>query len=321
MAPPSRERNVLGVLAAAALAAGCSGETATDQVHAPSLPIVMPDNPCDLLSARDVELATGLEVFAARRAQSLGDTTGDGSMCGYETPSVFGVLSIGYYAPDTPPDSGPNCTARTAGARSLAENYRGGGLIICLAPHTPIAVSMQHAGGAGSLEVLVGLAQAVLDHVPERSVGANAQGSVFGEGYSSSAPGAPSEIALRAFTIYTLQDACAKSAAPSELKVLPNPIELRVGGRIHRSNVDEQRSELIVEAYGADGGLLPRAPIIVSTLDAHGVTRSRSDWDYLVAVAEGEAELIVESPCQAPRGTRPVESVRIVVAAPPSSTH
>jgi hypothetical protein len=70
----------------------------------------------------------------------------------------------------------------------------------------------------------------------------SASGGIFGEGYSSAAPGAPAGISFRAFTIYTGQDACAKSALPSKLKVLPNPITLRVGERIHRTNASARRS-------------------------------------------------------------------------------
>ena len=143
----------------------------------------------------------------------------------------------------------------------------------------------------------------------------SASGGIFGEGHSSPAPGAPSEISFRAFTIYTLQDACKESAAPAQLKVLPNPITLRVGERIHRTNVGEHWSEVIVEAYGASGRFLPAVPIIVSTLDPSGVIGDRSDRDYFEAIAEGEAELVVGWAC-APPGTAPVRaSVRIVVAS------
>src|SRR5688500_11789285 len=44
----------------------------------------------------------------------------------------------------------------------------------------------------------------------------SASGGIFGEGYSSPAPGAPAGISFHASTIYTGQDACAKSAVPSE---------------------------------------------------------------------------------------------------------
>jgi hypothetical protein len=142
-----------------------------------------------------------------------------------------------------------------------------------------------------------------------------ASGGIFAEGYSSPAPGAPSQISFRAFTIYTWQDACAKSGTPSELKVMPNPITLNVGDRIHRTNVSEQRSEIIVEAYGARGLFLPAVPIIVSTVDPNGVLGNRSDWDYFEAVGEGEAELVVGWACQQSGGAPLQASVRIIVTS------
>ena len=142
-----------------------------------------------------------------------------------------------------------------------------------------------------------------------------ASGGIFAEGYSSPAPGAPSQISFRAFTIYTWQDACAKSGTPSELKVMPNPITLNVGDRIHRTNVSEQRSEIIVEAYGARGLFLPAVPIIVSTVDPNGVLANRSDWDYFEAVGEGEAELVVGWACQQSGGAPLQASVRIIVTS------
>jgi hypothetical protein len=143
----------------------------------------------------------------------------------------------------------------------------------------------------------------------------SASGGIFGEGYSSPAPGAPAGISFRAFTIYTGQEACAKSAVPSELKVLPNPIMLKVGERIHRTNASARRRELIVEAYGANGQFLPTVPIIVSTLDPNGVIANRSDWDHFEAIAEGEAELVVDWACQPAGGTPLRASVRVVVGS------
>ena len=112
-------------------------------------------------------MATGLDVSAVRRVRSLAEATGDGSLCLYSTQSDFGALLIGYYPPHTPPDARRRCDERTVSARSLAEHYQGGGLIVCVAPNTPISVSMQNAVGAGHLNVLVSLAQAVLDRAAD----------------------------------------------------------------------------------------------------------------------------------------------------------
>lgn len=135
----------------------------------------------------------------------------------------------------------------------------------------------------------------------------------FGEGYSSATPGGPAAIYFRAFTIHTEREACAKSANPVELRVYPNPLLLKIGDRIHRSNVDTRPSELVVEAYGENGEFLPALPIAVSTMDLQNVTTSRSDWDYLEAVREGEDELVVAWACAGRNGVPIVTRVRIIV--------
>ena len=145
----------------------CGGGVSSAQVSVPARPTGIPDNPCDLLSARDVARATGLDVAAARRVRSLAEATGDGSSCLYTTPGTFRALLIGYYPRDTSPNERRRCDERTVNARALVENYQGGGLVVCVAPNTPISVSMQNAVGAGHLNVLVSLAQAVLDRVAD----------------------------------------------------------------------------------------------------------------------------------------------------------
>lgn len=137
----------------------------------------------------------------------------------------------------------------------------------------------------------------------------------FGEGYSSAEPGAPSDLHYRAFTIYTAQEACAQSAMPSEFRVRPDPLRLAIGDRIHRSNVNRHPSELVIEAYGPRGEFLPSVPIIVSTMDLQNVTRTRSDWDYFEAAAEGEDELVVAWACGTPDGAPVQTRVRLIVSA------
>lgn len=125
----------------------------------------------------------------------------------------------------------------------------------------------------------------------------SASGGIFGEGYSSSLPGGPSALSFRAFTIYTAEEACETSSIPAKLKIFPNPIQMGVGDRIHRSNVKQRPSELVVEAYDEHGVFLPAVPINVSILDTNNVITSRSDWDYFEATKEGEAEVFVSWAC------------------------
>jgi hypothetical protein len=143
----------------------------------------------------------------------------------------------------------------------------------------------------------------------------SALAGIFGEGFSSSLLGGPPAIRYRAFTIYTAQEACAESALPAEFRVRPNPLRMRLGDRVHRTNVERNPSELIIEAYGEDGEFLPAVPIIVSTVDVQNVTVSRSDWDYFEAVRDGEDELVIAWACRTPNGVQLEARVSIIVAS------
>jgi hypothetical protein len=140
-----------------------------------------------------------------------------------------------------------------------------------------------------------------------------AASEIFGEGYSSARPGGPAAIYFRAFTIYTAQEACAKSPVPAEFRILPDPLELNVGDRIHRTNGHEHASELVIEAYDQDGTFLPSIPIIVNLIDVQKVVASRSDWDYLEAIRAGEDELTVHWACPAPDDSSVEKRIRIFV--------
>lgn len=135
----------------------------------------------------------------------------------------------------------------------------------------------------------------------------------FGEGYSSMIPNGPSDIRIRAFTIYSNQEACDLSAVVAEFRVYPNPLILNIGERIHRTNDNTQTSELVIEAYGTNGEFLPSVPVRLSTMDIQQVTATRSDWDYLEAVREGEDDLIVQWACATSNGVHPLAKVRIIV--------
>lgn len=142
-----------------------------------------------------------------------------------------------------------------------------------------------------------------------------ALGDHFAEGYSSVAPDVPAELRFRAFTLDSMREACSSLATPSRLRIQPDPLLLKVGDRIHRSNASESAGELVIEAYGADGRFLPRVPVMVATAGETGVTDARSDWDYFEAMRAGEGELIVSSPCAAVNDIAIEAKVRIIVSA------
>lgn len=142
-----------------------------------------------------------------------------------------------------------------------------------------------------------------------------ARAGIFGEGFSSAEPGTPSAVYYRAFTIYTRQEACEKSIRPVELRISPDPIYMKIGDRVHHSGLNGRPSDLVIQAYDAQGSFLPSLPIVVDVIGKDHVTDSRSDWDYFEAVAEGEDELRASWAC-ATSGGQPVEArVRILVTA------
>lgn len=137
----------------------------------------------------------------------------------------------------------------------------------------------------------------------------SASAAIFGEGFSSPTPNAPADIRFRAFTIYSLESACEASAAVERLNIMPNPLFLAIGDRVHRSN----ESVIVIEAYDENGEFLPSVPLVINLFDDQNTTTSRSDWDYFEAVREGEARLFTFWAC-AKQSTQGVEaSARIVV--------
>ena len=127
----------------------------------------------------------------------------------------------------------------------------------------------------------------------------SAAGFTFAEGTSSAELGVPAQIFYRAYTIYTLQEACDRSAVPASLSVRLTHRKVSVGTRVHR----DSGSELIVEAYDEGGKFLPSVPIVVAVLADPGVIGSRSDWDYFEALTPGEAEVRVSWICRRVEGS------------------
>lgn len=155
----------------------------------------------------------------------------------------------------------------------------------------------------------VGLALLVLAAQPAASAGR------FAEGYSSAEPGAPSEVYHRAFTIYSLKEACGESLRPGTFRISPDPIHMRVGDRVHHSSPQGRPSDLVIEAFDAQGGFLPSLPIIVDVTGRDGVVASRSDWEYFEAARAGEDELRVTWACATQDGEPGEASVRILITS------
>ena len=138
---------------------------------------------------------------------------------------------------------------------------------------------------------------------------------IFGEGYSSAEVGTPSPIYFRAFTIYTGQEACEHSLRPVEFKILPNPLRLTIGDRVHHTGLDGRPSDLVIEAYDAEGAFLPSVPVTVAVISKDNVTDSRSNWDYMEAVRDGQDELRVVWACTAADGRTVETRIPILVTS------
>lgn len=122
------------------------------------------------------------------------------------------------------------------------------------------------------------------------------------------------KVAPATFSLGTIQEVCEGSPIPSEFRIRPNPIRLRVGDRIHRT----APGEIIVEAYDARGNFLPSIPVATGVLELNenqNVIGTRADWDYFEAMAEGEAEFGVNFRCQSTDGSFIQSEVRILVTA------
>lgn len=125
------------------------------------------------------------------------------------------------------------------------------------------------------------------------------------EGYSSAQPSVPANIYYRAFTIYTLQEACEKSPKVSTLSIrLPNT-RIQVGDRIKTNAPDDSTvSDLVIEAFDAEGHFLPSVPVHVGagsqgrTVDFDpGIIYRDASMDYWEARLPGKFDLEVSWAC------------------------
>ncbi len=118
--------------------------------------------------------------------------------------------------------------------------------------------------------------------------------ATIGEGRTSSKPGSKIQAGQRWFTIYTHEDACESTAAPSSL--IAEPIVLWIGDTF-------ALNDPVVAAYDASGTFIPDVPIEI--LDPDTATRLLKKelhtlhQDY-VAVEAGEKVIEIRSTCEGP---------------------
>ena len=140
----------------------------------------LPENPCDLLSVRQVAAAAGVEISGAHRVLSQresmevgrsGRPPASGSICRYESPTP--LVSIAVIFPDRrgPLDrrsETPRCRAAgTAGVSNDARVWRAGGAsAVCVGPDLVVWVSVQMAHESGASPAAMGVARAIAQRLP-----------------------------------------------------------------------------------------------------------------------------------------------------------
>lgn len=120
---------------------------------------------------------------------------------------------------------------------------------------------------------------------------ANITVATIGQGYSSAEPGAQISAGQRAFTIYTHQEACDRTAYPS--RIIARPLELEVGDKF-------RLSDPVVEAFDEDGNFLPSVPLEIFDPDTTDRKLRRElhtlQQDY-VAVQVGQKVIHFRATC------------------------
>lgn len=154
-------------------AIGCSAPTLT----------ALPDNPCDLISARQVAAAAGVEISRTTRVLSQRESIDSsrsgrrptaGAICRYETPSELGSIAV--ILPDRRGPLGtrsepPTCGANdpTASARSSPDGrvrISGGSGSVCVGPDLLVWVAVQQAHQRRATNAATGVANAILRRLP-----------------------------------------------------------------------------------------------------------------------------------------------------------
>jgi hypothetical protein len=126
-----------------------------------------------------------------------------------------------------------------------------------------------------------------------------APAAVCEEGHSSAQPSAPATIHSRAFTIHTLQDACDDSPTVSSLVLTLRSTRIHVGDRINTNTVDNASvSDLIIEAFDADGNFVPSVPVYVGATSQGktqeydpGIVYKDASMDYWEARLPGKFDI------------------------------
>jgi hypothetical protein len=136
---------------------GCSPLRASGQENKTPKParlVLLPDNPCEAVTAEQISAATGLEVSPAERKPSIGEKVQaqredrepvPGTICSYETGSEFGAIIIA-----VPVRANRSATEYWKTRAKYFETYPGAGKFVA-----DVGADAWIAGGA-SLAVLVG---------------------------------------------------------------------------------------------------------------------------------------------------------------------
>jgi hypothetical protein len=139
----------------------------------------LPENPCDLLSVKQVA-AAGVEISRAERVLSQqesiessqpGRQRSAGSICRYNSPSR--LVSIAVIFPDRrgPLDSRSQPARCRAGSEPVDSRddriwRAGGATAVCVGPDLVVWISVQMAHEPGATEAATGVARAIVQRLP-----------------------------------------------------------------------------------------------------------------------------------------------------------
>jgi hypothetical protein len=131
------------------------------------------------------------------------------------------------------------------------------------------------------------------------AMGVDITGWAFGEGFTSTAPGAPAEIYYRAFSLGNMPEICGSSGVPVKLVPRRDPIRLHIGDSIQRVGQvpGNKQTHVVVDAYDEHDHFLPHVPITVTVIDAQRITEVGTERDDLRAVSTGDANFEVTWAC------------------------
>lgn len=141
---------------------------------------VLPENPCELLSVRQVSAAAGVQISGAQRVLSQQESfeagassqpPASGSICRYDSPTP--LVSIAVIFPDRRGaldrrSEAPRCAGADAANDSIDPRIwsAGGARAVCVGPELVVWVAVQMAHESNAGPAAMGVARAIVQRLP-----------------------------------------------------------------------------------------------------------------------------------------------------------